>query len=380
MKEIIAGNIIRYRKGLHLSQEELAATVGVTRQSIINYESSKTLPDSKTLSVLARALGITLDDLLRQENTTLPNFRFRAHNSVNIAAGDRVSSSTLANKKPQFAAQVLRLLEDYTALEQAVGMPPYAPESTPCYQLEGNEKRIAQIANQFRHRLGLGDAPIHNLFESVEEIGLKVLRLDIQIPNFFGLSACSADRGAFILINSHNISIERQLFTLAREIGHLIFHRSEYQDTLMQEEIRKEEKAREAVADRFAIHLLVSEEALERALNLFNNLIELKTHFRVSYIIMLKRLEQMGKLKHGDAIQKIRREYKRQTGQSLIEEIELEPVLSATEFPLNQRFTKLVWQALADGHVSELKAAELLNLTVEQLRQHRQETKAYAIL
>ncbi|KAB8318315.1 ImmA/IrrE family metallo-endopeptidase [Tolypothrix campylonemoides VB511288] len=365
MKEIIAGNIIRYRKGLNLSQEELAALAEVTRQSINNYENAKTLPDSKTLSALARALGVKLDDLLRQSYAALPSFRFRAHTSF--------------DKKPQFAAQVLRLLEDYTALEQAVGIPTYAPESTPCHQLEGNEKRIAEIANQFRHRLGLGDGPIPNLFEAVEEIGLKVLRYSIPIPGFFGLSACSLEQGAFVLVNSHNISIERQLFTLAHEIGHLIFHRGEYQDTLIEEGTKEEEKARSAVANHFASHLLVSQKALDRALNVFTDLIQLKAHFQVSYTMMLMRLDQMGKLKYGDAIQKIHSEYKRRTGQSLPKEIELEPVLPESDFPVNQRFTKLVWQGLSLGKVSELKAAELLNLTVEDLRLARREARGYAI-
>ncbi len=365
IKELIAGNLTHYRKGLRLSQDELAVQAGVTRQSIYNYENAKTLPDSRTLSALARALGITLDDLLRQGGVVLPNFRFRAHTSF--------------DKKPQFAAQVLRHLEDYTALEQAVGMPPYTPESTPCHQVEGNEKRIMEIATQFRHRLGLGDAPIHNMFDAVDEIGLKVLRLDIPIPDFFGLSACSLEQGAFVLVNSHNISIERQLFTLAHEIGHLIFHRGEYQDTLMEEGSKEEEKAREDVANQFASQLLVSQEALDRALNVLNNLIDLKAYFRVSYTIMLKRLDQMGKVKYGDAIQKLRAEYKRRTGQSLTKEIELEPVLPAADFPVNQRLTKLVWKALSLSKVSELKAAELLDLTVEDLRQARREAKMYAI-
>lgn len=365
MKEIVAGNLTRYRKGLNLSQEELASQAGVTRQSIHNYENAKTLPDSKTLSTLARALGVKLDDLLRKESAMLPNFRFRAHTSF--------------DKNPQFAAQVLRLLEDYTALEQAVGIPTYAPESTPCHQLEGNEKRIAEIATQFRHRLGLGDSSIPNLFEAVEEIGLKVLRQDIPIPGFFGLSACSMAQGAFVLVNSHNITIERQLFTTASEIGHLIFHRDEYQDNLIAEGTKEEEKAREAVANHFASHLLVSQAALERALNVFSNVIELKAHFRVSYTMMLMRLEQMGKLKYGEAIQKIRGEYKRQTGESLPKEKEIEPALSAEDFPANQRFTKLVWQALSEGKVSELKAAELLNLSVNSLRQSRKEARVYAI-
>jgi len=72
----------------------------------------------------------------------------------------------------------------------------------------------------------------------------------------------------------------------------------------MEEGTKEEEKAREAVANHFASHLLVSQKALDRALDVFNDLIQLKAHFRVS-TMMLMRLEQMGKLKYGDAIQKI---------------------------------------------------------------------------
>jgi len=57
--------------------------------------------------------------------------------------------------------------EDF-ALEQAVGMPLCSKSTLPPSRRQ--RKRIAEIANQFRHRLGLGDSPIHNLFEAVEEI------------------------------------------------------------------------------------------------------------------------------------------------------------------------------------------------------------------
>ena len=362
MKETIAGNLIRYRKGLRLSQERLAEMVGITRQSINNYEKARTLPDSKTLSALAHALGVTLDDLLRSPHQGLPHFRFRAHASL----------------KPQLATGVLRMLETYNALEQAVGLPPYAPESTPCYCLEGNERRISTLAAQFRHRLGIGDAPIFNLFEATEEIGLKVLRQPILEKNFWGMSACSADGGAFVLVNSYNTSIEGQLFTLAQEIGHLISHRGEYQDNLMGAAV--DEKGQEQVADYFASHLLISEDALERALDIINDLQGLKAHFRVSFRLMLKRLEQMGKLNCSDFLKKMGHSYKQRTGKTLTPESEIEPRLRASEFPENQRLKKLVWQAISLGKISEMRAAELLELTVEQLRTSRQEIEVYAIV
>ena len=112
MKEIIGGNLTRYRQGLGLSQEALAEKVGVTIESIKKYEEAKIIPDSKTLSALARALDITLDNLLRSQSFgELPDFRFRAHGSF--------------KENPQFTARVRRLLETYNAIEAAVGVPPF---------------------------------------------------------------------------------------------------------------------------------------------------------------------------------------------------------------------------------------------------------------
>ncbi|MDF5720827.1 MAG: XRE family transcriptional regulator [Rhizonema sp. PD37] len=366
MKEIIAANLIRYRKSLGLSQEQLAEQAGVTRQSINNYENAKTLPDSKILSVLASVLGITLDDLLRSQGEGLPNFRFRAHVTF--------------DKNAQFAAQVLRMLQTYNALEQAVGDPPYTPESTPCHQVEGNEKRIQAIAALFRHRLGLGDAPIANLFQSVEEIGLKVLRSSVPVKGFFGLSACSDIEGAFVLVNTHSITVERQLFTLAHEIGHLIFHRVEYQDTLIEEGTKEEEKARDKVANYFAGHLLVPQAEFERIYAQTKDIVKLKRHFRVSYQVVLNRLAEMGIIDFAKEKAKICAIYKKQhDGASLQNSMELPPALVAEDYPENEHYEFLIWQSLKLGKISEMKAAELLNLTVEKLRVRRQENEVYAV-
>jgi Zn-dependent peptidase ImmA (M78 family)/DNA-binding XRE family transcriptional regulator len=358
MKDVIAGNLIRYRKSLRLSQERLAEMAGVTRQSINNYEKGKTLPDSKTLSDVAYVLGVGLDDLLRVEGDDQLQFRFRARESF--------------GKSPQFAAQVRKLLETYTQLEQIMGLHPYAPESTPCDRVQGNEKYIQEIASQFRRRLDLGDAPIANLFEAVEGVGLKVLRRPVQADSFFGLGACSSDSGAFVLINSHCITIERQIFTLAHEVGHLIFHRGEYQDTLKEEGTKEEEKAREDVANYFAGHLLVPQSEFEQAYLRFNkDILKLKTYFRVSFQTILIRLSEMKLLDYGKELATIRGIYKNRNGVPLKNSMELEPCLNSKEFPENLRFSNLVWQALEAEEITEVTAAELLDIQLEELGKER---------
>lgn len=57
-------NIIQLRKLHNMTQEDLADMVGVTRQSIAQWESGKTCPNLTQSKALADAFGVTLDDLV----------------------------------------------------------------------------------------------------------------------------------------------------------------------------------------------------------------------------------------------------------------------------------------------------------------------------
>ncbi len=61
-------NIWRARKQLQLSQEQLGAMVGVTRQTISNWELNETVPDAKQLLALSKALQVSLDALVDNES------------------------------------------------------------------------------------------------------------------------------------------------------------------------------------------------------------------------------------------------------------------------------------------------------------------------
>ena len=53
-----------YRKKNKLSQEELAARVGVSRQAVSKWERNDALPEVDKLAALAKAFGVTADELL----------------------------------------------------------------------------------------------------------------------------------------------------------------------------------------------------------------------------------------------------------------------------------------------------------------------------
>ena len=60
----IADNILATRMGAHLTQEQLAEAVGVSRQTVAKWESGETSPDLEHAAALAEALGTTLDALV----------------------------------------------------------------------------------------------------------------------------------------------------------------------------------------------------------------------------------------------------------------------------------------------------------------------------
>lgn len=62
-----ANRLLQYRKKHNLSQEELAAKIGVSRQAISKWERAEASPDTDNLILLAEIYGVTLDELLKGE-------------------------------------------------------------------------------------------------------------------------------------------------------------------------------------------------------------------------------------------------------------------------------------------------------------------------
>ena len=60
----IGDTIQRLRTKRRLSQEQLAELVGVSRQAVSKWELNTALPDTDKLVPLARALGVSVDELL----------------------------------------------------------------------------------------------------------------------------------------------------------------------------------------------------------------------------------------------------------------------------------------------------------------------------
>ena len=68
MNESIGNRISKYRKEKGMTQEELAAKLGVSSQAVSKWENDASCPDISLLPQLCRTLGITTDELLTGNN------------------------------------------------------------------------------------------------------------------------------------------------------------------------------------------------------------------------------------------------------------------------------------------------------------------------
>ena len=61
----IGKRIKKYRELIHLSQEELADKVYVSRQTISNWENDKSYPDINSLKILTNIFNVSLDEFIK---------------------------------------------------------------------------------------------------------------------------------------------------------------------------------------------------------------------------------------------------------------------------------------------------------------------------
>ena len=62
-----ASAITRWRKRLDMTAAEFAAFIGISENTVYNYESARSMPQLYTAMLIAERLGTSLDGLLRGE-------------------------------------------------------------------------------------------------------------------------------------------------------------------------------------------------------------------------------------------------------------------------------------------------------------------------
>ena len=334
------------RAAAGLSLRALEARVGgrVTAPAISKYERDQSVPGAGVLIALAEALHVSVDHLTGDPDFTLETVEFRK------------KALTSRREEARVEAQVVRLLERYLTVEtllRLAGRGWDRPREAPYPIREVQDAEYA--ARGVRTDWKLGAAPISNLVELLEGRGIKVLAIDLATID--GLTARvrrpGADAASVVVVNRKTRG-ERQRFTLAHELGHMVLRVAPRVDA-------------EKAAHRFAGALLMPAETLRAEVGArrrsmgWSELFALKQLFGVSVQALALRCRELG-IFDKTLFERLYRDFSRLGWRSPPYR---EPHPRSGEKP--RRFERLCLRALAERAISEAKAAELLGIAAREL-------------
>ncbi len=335
----------RLADGLSLRDLQAKIDNRVTAQAISKYERGESMPSSGVLIALANALGVSAAYLASDSKISLEAVDYRRK---------RLTSK---REEAQVEAKVLDLLERYLTVEEILGLPTIArdlPRDAPWPVLH-DVAEAEQAAHGVRGHWGLGIDPIPNLVELLEERGIKVLSMPLANIDGLAASVRRKDRSvaSVIVINQRDWG-ERQRFTAAHELGHMVLDVAPKVD---------DEKA----AHRFAGAFLMPAETLRAEIGKhrrsigWRELFDLKAIFGVSVRALTYRCKDLG-IFGSSLFRQLCNEFDHRGWRSPPHR---EPGAMQGEKP--KRFERLCFRALAEDAISESKAAELLGCSVHEL-------------
>lgn len=344
------------RSAAGLSLRRLQTTIGnlVTAQAIGKYERDESVPGSRVLIALADALRVPLDYLAGNQAMVLEGLEFR--------------KKPIAGKKQQaqIQAKVLHAVERYLAVEEILGLASAdwdRPREAPYPVRELAD--AGQAARSVRESWGLGIDPIPNLVELLEDRGIKIL--PVEEDSIDGIAARIRRAGrepVRVIVSRKGVTGETQRFSLAHELGHMVMN------------VEGDDEFCGQAAHRFAGAFLMPAEALwsnvgkRRSSIGFAELFALKDLFGASVQAIAHRCSELGvfsaALSH-----RLFRQFSRS---GFTRPPRYEPHPLKQEQP--RRFERLCYRALAEGAISESKAAELLGITVRDLNRRMEEPAA----
>lgn len=342
---MLGNRIQRARKALGLSLRDLGEQVALSHAAIKKYEDNEVTPSSDILIKLSKALHVRVEYFFRPERFTLQNIQYRKH------------ADMPERHLEEITAKILDQVERRVELENLFPTPPVQSFSIKNLPKKiDNLDELEKLADQIRNQWNLGLDPVPDLIDIFEERGIKVFEIDNQqYPKFDGLYANV--NGMPVIVVGNQWPGERQRFTLAHELGHLLL------------DGRLNEVDLETSCNRFAGAFLLPKKSLITILGEHRNFIEprelnlLKQEFGISMASILHRAEDAGIISSG-LYRQLRTEFN-ERGWS-----KKEP---GKQFPKERThiFEQMIFHALAEEYIGESKAAELMNISLESFRSLR---------
>lgn len=306
----IGERIKTIRKAKNLKQGDLARKLKMTSAQLCRIECAKNEPSVKTLSRVAKALGVPLSELMDEkpcinqsvDPCSSDDDKLYPAQTSNASSQPSTLLSVRTTIEPQESTEsIIRQIEkhcsEYNKLEDSLGVPSATTLSL-CHECSIDDRGAEALAHAVRTACDVGEAPIRDIVGLLESRKVRVIPvkipLDIESRSFF----CPESRTLVIAVNSR-IAPERQTYRIAYELGYAcIFAYTGYATLDIRPELNK-------FVRRFAAAFLMPEDSL-RALCTrlalspsnwtFDLFLQLKSIYGVAAEKFAHRLEKTGLL------------------------------------------------------------------------------------
>lgn len=339
------------RRARGMTQQQAADALGVARTTLTAMEKGDRRPRAVELLRLAELYGRQVGELTRPLPPRRPEgfvVQFRAARGADAADNPAVAEDISAFQS---------LCEDYAELERLTGNP--LPQRYPdVYDVGGTEpeRGAEEVATSERLRLGLGDGPIGDIWTLLEaDVGLRIFVPPFASKNA-GMFVHTTEYGGCIAVNGRHPE-ERRRWTVAHEYAHFLVDRYKPEITVLPNFRRLPESER--FADAFARCFLMPASGLIRQFHAIKrakdgpitpaDVLALCYRYRVSFIAMVLRLEELRLLPSGTWDRLRESGFKPDTARALIDLPSTKPELR--QLPL--RYEVLAVQAFEVGLLSE---------------------------
>jgi Zn-dependent peptidase ImmA (M78 family)/transcriptional regulator with XRE-family HTH domain len=187
----------------------LAAEVGVSAMALSKYERDVMQPSPEVLVRLAGALQVTEDYLQGAAGAGRRNVEYRASGRMTPISKNRIHREVQIAMQARFEAEGL----------VAALRPPAFEVLQPARRI-ADAAGVENAAEQLRATWGLGTQPVSNLTNVLEAHGVRTFITRTRDGYFDGLSGWYGD--APVVVTAEDWPGDRQRFTLAHELGHLV--------------------------------------------------------------------------------------------------------------------------------------------------------------
>jgi Zn-dependent peptidase ImmA (M78 family)/DNA-binding XRE family transcriptional regulator len=345
MNQLFAERLKSARMMNGLSLQDLADKLQnkVTRQAIHKYEKGEVMPDSEMLNYLCEVLGVRPDYFTRETLVELGSISFRKIDKLPAK-----EQSIIIERTREF-------LERYIELEELLGIcKPF--ESMKLTESISSIRDVENAASVLREEWNLGNNPIPNVIELLEEKNIKVILLNAG-DGFDGLQTwVSGKKIPVIVLNQSTLkSNDRIRFSAFHELGHLLLPME-----------GMDEKLAEKYCHVFAGAMLLPEMVVKSEFGEKRSKISIqelgivKQQYGISLQALIYRIHERGI---------ISAYYKNYYYQYIINMgWKTEEPYKLSNVEVSNRFDQLLYRALSEEIITVSKAASLKNMKVSEFR------------